>query len=77
MNFTNVIAEKYAVLSGLLNNAVVIKEEFRLSDYDIANISMDVPIYLRQYGAYFVIYKLRQKDNNTSEVTLVKISTRR
>lgn len=77
MHFQNVIAEKYAVLSGLLNNAVVIKEEFRLSDYDIANISMDVPIYLRQYGAYFVIYKLRQKDNNTSEVTLVKISTRR
>ena len=77
MHFQNVIAEKYAVLSGLLNNAVVIKEEFRLSDYDIANISMDVPIYLRQYGAYFVIYKLRQKDNNTSEVTLVKITTRR
>ena len=77
MHFQNVIAEKYAVLSGLLNNAVVIKEEFRLSDYDIANISMNVPVYLRQYGAYFVIYKLRQKDNNTSEVTLVKISTRR
>lgn len=74
MDMNNVVAEKYTMLQLILNNAVVIKDAFRLSDLDVQKIEWDKPVYLSQYGAYFLVYEVRQKKNEICDVTLVKIN---
>jgi hypothetical protein len=43
----------------MLNEAVVIKEKLRMSEYDIKDIDLTKPVYLAQYGRFFGIVSLQ------------------
>lgn len=57
----------------MVTNAVVIKDEFKLPPIVLRDLDMSVPVYLRQYGAFFVIDEITTKENNISEVKLIKM----
>lgn len=67
------IQEYYQGYRRLISNSLVINEYFILNSYQVKNVRMDVPIYLRKYGCYFAIVEIKTKDKDLCDVKLLKL----
>ena len=56
-----------------MTRAKVITEQIKLSDIDLRDIRMDVPVYIGQYGSYFAIIDIKTKGDSICDVKLIKI----
>lgn len=63
----------YGTLSGMIGTPKVITEKIKLTSVDLKVLDMGVPIYLRQYGAYFAILEIKTNENDVCEVKFIKI----
>lgn len=70
---SDIISKKYAPLRQALQNAKVVKVSLRLSAYEVSQINESVPIYLSQFGAYFMLIELKYNGKETSEATLLRL----
>lgn len=52
------IVKYYTPLQNALFHTKIIKEQFRLSEVDLVQFDETLPVYLRQYGAYFAVLEL-------------------
>ena len=50
----------------------VIKDDFILTEIDLKNIDMNIPVYIQQYGAFFAIVSIKTQ-GEISEVELLKL----
>lgn len=73
LDLQNVIDTRYKNLQKVLTHPHVIKEYFYLSDLDIMNFDETIPIYLRQYGAYFAVTELKVSDKGYTEATMLQL----
>lgn len=67
------IRQHYASYQEVVRQPKVIKELVLLSAPELAVLDLLKPVYIRQYGSYFAIVKVKTKDNNICEVELLKI----
>lgn len=65
--------EKYEKLTKTVSKPHVITEYMYLSDLDLMGFDETVPVYLRQYGAYFAVTEIKASDNGYSEVTMIQL----
>ncbi|MBR0281256.1 MAG: leucine-rich repeat domain-containing protein [Oscillibacter sp.] len=72
ISFANMIARYYQQLGAILNSAVVIKEKFRLTEYDILGLDYTKPVYLKQYGRYYGIVSV-QTESDICTVELLQL----
>ena len=70
----NGIGKYFTALLASLEQLVYIEMPMYLQPKDVANLQLRVPIYLRQYGAYFAIEKIKYIQGGTSTVELLKIN---
>ena len=73
IKWNDLISSYYGDYIEAINHAKVITERFVLKPVVLKDVDMRIPVYLRQYGAYFAISEIKTKENNISEVKLVKI----
>lgn len=71
---TNGVGKYFTALLASLEQLVYIEMPMYLQPKDVANLQLRVPIYLRQYGAYFAIEKIKYIQGGTSTVELLKIN---
>lgn len=71
--WSKLLKENWGVWEKMAKNSVLIKHLFKLPPIVLRDLDMSRPVYLRQYGAYFVIDEITTKENNISEVKLVKM----
>ena len=69
----NVVATMYDTLKKDIDQAKVVKVNFKLSMPTLATLDIRKPIYLRQFGCYFAIVELKVKNNGIAEVELLKL----
>lgn len=73
LNFNTLLtSEDYYEYSNLIRKPFVIKDNFRLTEFDLMNLDMTVPVYIQQYGAFFAIVEI-QVQSEISEVELLKL----
>lgn len=72
LKFQNRVSRFYRYYRDLIRSPFVIKDDFRLTDIDLKNLDMTVPVYIEQYGAYFAIISIKSQ-GETSEVELLKL----
>lgn len=68
------VASNYETLKRDINQAKVVKVNFKLSMPTLATLDIRKPIYLRQFGCYFAIVELKVKNNGIAEVELLKLN---
>ena len=71
--WANLLAKYYSSYKQIMSQAKVITEQIRLSDIDLRDIQMDVPVYIGQYGSYFAIIDIKTKGDSICDVKLIKI----
>lgn len=58
----------------MLANPRQITERFNLSDIDILNFDETKPVYLAQYGCYFLVLEIKTTNSGYCEVQLIEIN---
>ena len=62
----------YTKYQEIIRQPRVISVKCALSDYDLYTLDLTIPVYFRQYGAYFAIINLKTGDK-ASTVQLLKL----
>lgn len=57
----------------MIKNPKIITEYVKLNPVELKSLDMAVPIYLKQYGCFWAVIKVKTMDNNICEVELLKI----
>ena len=70
---TGLKATYYTGYQSLLTKPRYLREKFYLKPEDIAGLTLDIPIYLQQYGKYYAIMVLQYKEDEFSECELLEI----
>lgn len=74
LNMATVIGEKYGLLQQLLNGCKVIEETVRISNAELSAFDETRPVWLAQYGAYWMVTEIRARQGGTADVKLVKLN---
>lgn len=73
LRWEELIQQHYASYQEVVRQPKVIKELVLLSAPELAVLDLLKPVYIRKYGSYFAIVKVKTKENNICEVELLKI----
>lgn len=74
LDMANIIAGKYGLLLSLLRNCKCIEETLRMSNAELVEFDETRPVWLGQYGAYFMVTELRAGANGTATAKMVKLN---
>ncbi len=70
---TGLVSRYYGDLQKILNRARVITVRMRLTPLDLRGLDWGKPIYLRQFGQHFALYRITTDKSGISEVELIKL----
>jgi hypothetical protein len=70
----DILGTKYAHLAATLQDINIITETFVLSDFELLNFDETIPVYLRQYGAYFAVLEIKSSKAGIAEVQMLKLN---
>lgn len=73
LRWEELIQQHYASYKEVVRQPKVVKEQVLLSAPELAVLDLLKPVYIRKYGSYFAIVNVKTKENNISEVELLKI----
>lgn len=74
IDLQNIFNNDLAEFRAMISRPKQLTERFNLSDIDILNIDETKPIYLAQYGCYFVLLELKTTTKGYCEVQMLKIN---
>lgn len=63
----------YSSYKEIVNKPRVIVENIRLTAVELQMLDLSIPVYLSQYGSYWVIISVKTKKNDICEVKLLKM----
>jgi hypothetical protein len=70
----DILGTKYAHLAATLRDINIITETFVLSDFELLNFDETIPVYLKQYGAYFAVLEIKSSKAGIAEVQMLKLN---
>lgn len=73
LRWEELIQQHYASYQEVVRQPKLVKEQVLLSAPELAVLDLLKPVYIRKYGSYFAIVNVKTKENNISEVELLKI----
>lgn len=76
IDMQRIIDERYMLLSDMLNGCKVIEEKIMIRTSEIAAFDETHPVWLGQYGAYFLVIELRAGNDGTATAKMVKLNIR-
>lgn len=73
LNWSTLISKYYTSYQDLIRKPIVIKEKIEISDIDLREIDVTVPVYLAQYGRYYAIISIKAEDTGICECELLQL----
>ena len=73
LDWATLISENYASYQKVIRRPVVIKEKIEISDVELREIDVTVPVYLAQYGRYYAIISIKAEDTGICECELLQL----
>ena len=73
LEWRELIGKYYANYQTLIRRPVVIKEKIEISDVELREIDVTVPVYLAQYGRYYAIISIKAEDTGICECELLQL----
>lgn len=73
LEWETLLSEHYEQYKSIISKPRVIVEYIRLTSVELQMLDLSVPVYLSQYGSYWVIISVKTKKNDICEVKLLKM----
>ena len=74
IDLNKIFKEKYETLRRTLRRPHVITEWLYLSNIEIMDFDETRPVYLKQYGQYFVVTKLSVQTDGKTEAEMIQLN---
>ena len=71
--WSELIGKYYESYQTLIRRPVVIREKIEISDVELREIDVTVPVYLAQYGRYYAIISIKAEDTGICECELLQL----
>lgn len=65
--------ESYDYLQKIIRKPFVIKEEIRLTEFDLLDLDYTRPVYLDKYNSYFAVVSIQRDSNGKCKCELIKL----
>jgi len=73
MRWEKLLSLYYIKYQNLIRNPIVITEKIEISNIDLKNIDVTVPVYLAQYGRYYAIISIKAENTGICECKLLQL----
>jgi hypothetical protein len=71
--WSNLKAANYSGYQSLIQSPRYLREKFYLKPEDVADVSLEIPISLAQYGKYYAVMQIQYKEDEISECELLEL----
>ena len=73
LDWMTLINQNYQTYLALVRNPVIITEKIEISDIDLKELDVTVPVYLGQYGRYYALISVKAEDTGVCECKLLQL----
>jgi hypothetical protein len=73
LDWETLINKNYSKYQELVRKPVILTEKIEVSDIDLKELDMTVPVYLGQYGRYYAIISIKAEDTGICECKLLQL----
>lgn len=73
LDWGSIIAKNYIAYQGVVRQPKVITELIMISEYELRELDMSVPVYLSQYGKYYAIITIKAEKSGICECKLCQL----
>lgn len=73
LGWNALISRNYESYQKIIRNPIVISEKIEISDIELKELDMTIPIYLGQYGRYYAIISVKAEDTGICECKLLQL----
>lgn len=73
LDWESIIAKNYIAYQGVVRQPKVITELIMISEYELRELDMSVPVYLSQYGKYYAIITIKAEKSGICECKLCQL----
>ncbi|SHI98277.1 hypothetical protein [Bacteroides stercorirosoris] len=73
LDWMTLINQNYQTYQEMVRNPVIITEKIEISDIDLKELDVTVPVYLGQYGRYYALISVKAEDTGVCECKLLQL----
>lgn len=73
LDWMTLINQNYQTYQEMVRNPIIITEKIEISDIDLKELDVTVPIYLGQYGRYYALISVKAEDTGVCECKLLQL----
>ena len=73
LDWASLIKSNYQSYQSLVRRPVIITEKIEVSEIDLKELDVTVPVYLAQYGRYYAIISIKAEDTGICECKLLQL----
>lgn len=73
LGWSALLSKNYQSYQKVVRNPVIITEKIEISDIDLKELDVTVPVYLGQYGRYYALISVKAEDTGVCECKLLQL----
>ena len=73
LGWSTLLDRNYQSYKKVVRNPVIITERISISDIDLKELDVKVPVYLGQYGRYYALISVKSEDTGVCECKLLQL----
>lgn len=73
LGWSALLSKNYQSYQKVVRNPVIITEKIEISDIDLKELDVTVPVYLGQYGRYYALISVKAEDMGVCECKLLQL----
>lgn len=73
MDWETILKENYSSFQNIIRKPIIIKEKIEISDIELREIDVTIPVYLAQYGRYYAIISIKAENTGICECELLQL----
>ena len=73
LDWMTLINQNYQTYQEMVRNPIIITEKIEISDIDLKELDVTVPVYLGQYGRYYALISVKAEDTGVCECKLLQL----
>lgn len=73
LDWNSLLQRNYVKYQEAVRRPVIITEKIEISDFDLKELDVTVPVYLGQYGRYYAIISVKAEDTGICECKLLQL----
>lgn len=73
LDWGTILAENYQSYQKIIRKPVIINEKIEISDIELKELDVTIPVYLAQYGRYYAIISIKAENTGICECELLQL----